>query len=274
MNCFSLCTCVLLLLNAVCSRPFAGPYLPAGHEEITFTAETWPEADALFRKDPNWLGGDDAYSVNLGQGRVLWLFADSFIGGSSARVRREAKLIRNSVAIQQGYDPSSATIKFYWRTPNGKAASFFPESGEVWYWPGHGIQLGNTLLIFLMKVRKARTALGFEVFGWEAVNIKNPDEEPSNWKVRRLNPPQNQFGVIIGSASILLMGEYICAFGAEEPGIHNVYIVRWPVTKAAKGDLSEPEWWSGQVETVRQSALKRRPVAVFSDAQTEFTVTR
>src|SRR5215467_7748298 len=43
------------------------------------TAAPWPEADCIFRSDPRWLGADAAFSVDLGQGRVLWLFGDSFV---------------------------------------------------------------------------------------------------------------------------------------------------------------------------------------------------
>ena len=71
--------------------------------------ESWPEADQLFRHDPSWIGGDAAYSVDLGGGRVLWLFGDSFIAKSPARSRADASFIRNSVAIQSGSaDPSAA----------------------------------------------------------------------------------------------------------------------------------------------------------------------
>lgn len=239
----------------------------------TIEAAPWPEADALFRKDPRWLGGDDAYSVDLGEGRVLWLFADSFIATSLAGVRREARMVRNSVAIQKGYDPTSATIRFYWRAQDGKPASFFRESKGAWYWPGHGIRLGKTLLVFLMEVRRTSKGLGFEVFGWKAVAIRNPNEEPSRWRVRWLNVPRNDFGVIVGSASILRIGEYVYAFGAEEPGIHNVYVVRWHVSRAIRGDLREPEWWTdGADGWTAQSLLSKRPAAVFSGGQTEFTV--
>ncbi|MEA2698994.1 MAG: hypothetical protein QOI66_3265, partial [Myxococcales bacterium] len=46
---------------------------------IGVTAAAWPDADALFRRDPRWLGGDAAFSVALGGDRILWLFGDSFI---------------------------------------------------------------------------------------------------------------------------------------------------------------------------------------------------
>ena len=78
-------------------------------------ATSWNEADQLFRRDPRWLGGDGAYSVDLGGERVLWLFGDSFIADRKAVARNASQIVRNSVAIQTGYDPSKASVKFYWR---------------------------------------------------------------------------------------------------------------------------------------------------------------
>ncbi len=234
-------------------------------------AQPWPEADALFRREPRWLGGDDAYSVDLGRNRVLWLFADSFIATSSAHTRRESKLIRNSLAIQTGVNPATAQIKFSWGGSHDKPESFFRESGKVWHWPGHGVRLGKTLLLFLMKVRAVKTGLGFEVFGWQAVTIDNPDDEPAVWRMRWLNSPANDFGVIVGSASVLQRGAYVYAFGAEEPGIHSVYVVRWPLAQAERGNLSAPEWWTG-AEWIAQTRLRAKPPAVFTGGETEFTV--
>ncbi|HSR30499.1 MAG TPA: hypothetical protein VLY63_08030, partial [Anaerolineae bacterium] len=113
-------------------------------------AEPWPEADALFRSNPKWLGSDDAYSVDLGNGRTLWLFGDTFISRSFLNTRRLSTLIRNSVAIQSGYDPSTASMEFAWRTERGKPLSFFPEEDDTWFWPGHGIALDGKLFLFLM----------------------------------------------------------------------------------------------------------------------------
>ena len=67
--------------------------------------EPWPEADAMFHRDPNWLGGDDAYSLDLGAGRVAWFFGDSFVAPSVPSERRGTTMVRNSVGIQTGYDP-------------------------------------------------------------------------------------------------------------------------------------------------------------------------
>lgn len=77
------------------------------------TGTSWPEADKLFHADPRWLGGDGAFSTDLGNGRVLWMFGDSFVAPKAGATRGQSAFIRNSVAIQTGYDPSHASIKFY-----------------------------------------------------------------------------------------------------------------------------------------------------------------
>ncbi|TFG37176.1 MAG: hypothetical protein E4H39_02645, partial [Syntrophobacterales bacterium] len=83
---------------------------------FTITAEPWPEADRLLRSNDHWLGGDGASSIDLGKGKLLWLFGDSFVNQGTSGGRRDAAIIRNSIAIQEGYDPSAASVNFYWHT--------------------------------------------------------------------------------------------------------------------------------------------------------------
>ncbi|MFM7221979.1 MAG: hypothetical protein ACKO03_00955 [Bacteroidota bacterium] len=58
--------------------------------------------ESPFSHHSYWKGGDGAGSIDLGRGRVLWLFGDSFIGDQYAISRNGASLINNSIAIQQG----------------------------------------------------------------------------------------------------------------------------------------------------------------------------
>jgi hypothetical protein len=46
------------------------------------------------------VGGDGASSVDLGDGRILWLFGDSWIDPAGPGVRQGARMVSNSVAIQ------------------------------------------------------------------------------------------------------------------------------------------------------------------------------
>ncbi len=246
---------------------------PAGRIPC-FEASTWPEADSLFHRDPRWVGADGAYSIDLGQGRTLWLFGDTWVDPTGRHMRQGARMIRNSVAIQTGSDPSRSDLTFYWRdTPQGEPAPFFADEEDAWFWPGHGIRLGERLLLFLMRIRSSQIGLGFEPAGWRAVMVSNPDEAPSAWRVSRLDTPRNMLGVVVGSASVLRLDEHVYAFGSQETvKSHPMYVARWPVEAARRGDLRAPEWWAGvDVEWIPDTSLTARWPA-FENGQTELTV--
>jgi len=233
--------------------------------------EPWPEADALFRSNSKWLGSDGAYSVDLGNGRTLWLFGDTFISRSFLNSRRLSTMIRNSVAIQSGYDPSTASIEFYWRTQNGNPLSFFPEDNDTWFWPAHGIALEDKLFIFLMATCSTSEGLGFENIGWRAVSISNPEQPPAEWELEWLDTPENPFGLIV-SGSAIQVGEHVLAFSVKEPE-HTIHLVRWPVVEVMNEDLSQPQWWAGEENGwVLQQDLEEKPQALFSEGHNEFTV--
>ena len=263
---------VAALLLAACTP--APTSVPAPVEPLSselIQVEPWPEADALFRSNPKWLGSDDAYSVDLGNGRTLWLFGDTFISRSFLNTRRLSTMIRNSVAVQSGADPSTALIEFYWRTEKGKPLSFFPEDADTWFWPGHGLALNGKLFIFLMATRSSSEGLGFEHVGWRAVSISNPEQPPAEWELKWLDTPENPFGLIV-SGSVIQVGEHVLAFSVKEPE-HTIHLVRWPVAEVMHEDLSQPQWWTGEEDGwVLQQNLVEKPQALFSEGHNEFTV--
>ncbi|MBU2676815.1 MAG: DUF4185 domain-containing protein [Gammaproteobacteria bacterium] len=239
-----------------------------------FEASEWLAADSLFFGDPHWVGADGAYSIDLGHDRTLWLFGDTWVDPSGRHTRQNAHMIRNSVAIQTGADPSNATIKFYWQADASDVPkAFFAQQGGEWFWPGHGVRLDDRLIIFLNRLRGTSTGLGFASAGWNAVMIENPDDEPSNWRKRMLQTPENPLGIIVGFASTMRWKEYLYAFGSEDPvKTHPIYVARWPVAKVHEGDLESPEWWGGvEIGWVPDaSSASRRPV--IENGQSELTV--
>jgi len=62
---------------------------------------------------------------------VLWLFGDSFVVRKAPASREASIMVRNSVAIQTGYDPAHGTLKFYWRARRGQPADFAPPEGSI-----------------------------------------------------------------------------------------------------------------------------------------------
>ena len=233
-------------------------------------AKPWPEADRLFRSDPLWLGGDAAFSVDLGRGRVLWLFGDSFVGPALRATRQQSTFVRNSIAVETGYDPSQATIKFYEGRRNGGIGDFAPTGDQTWLWPLDGIRLGHRLLLFYMRIAPDPTkfSLGFRPVGWTGFLIDNPDAEPSRWALRNVEGPEMHGRMLIGMSLIRLSG-YVYAFALERL-THDAYLLRWPVRDAAQSALSAPQWWCG-ARSGWLTAPERRQ-AVIEDAGAEFSV--
>jgi hypothetical protein len=265
------------LLAIAAAHPSLAQDAPEPPAPPSWTAEAWPAADKLFRGDDHWVGGDGAYSIDLGDGRVLWMFGDSLIDPTGAGSRKSPgmTMVSNSVAIQRGYDPSDATMEFAWRTAGeGKPTAFFPDGDDYRYWPGHGLRIRDRLIVFLMKVRRTTGGLGFDVGDWEAVLIRNPDAEPAAWELTWLEAPNNDRKVIVGSASVLVEGDFVYACSTQERRNHPVFLVRWPVEDVYEGRLATAEWWCGSRGWLADGAAEFDPAPVLDDAATEFTVHR
>jgi hypothetical protein len=232
--------------------------------------EAWEQADRLFRSDPLWLGGDAAFSADLGGGRVLWMFGDSFVASKSGATRRQSAFIHNSIAIQTGYDPSQATISFYTPKRHGRTTELAPNKGSTWLWPLHGIRIGDRLLLFYMRMAPdhRKDSLGFQSVGWAAFLIANPDEDPSQWRLRTLEGPEMQGKMLVGM-SLVRVSEYLDAFVLDDVA-HHAYLLRWHANDAGEGRLNSPEWWCGADEGWQHNSACR--AIVVRDAGTEFSV--
>lgn len=240
----------------------------------------------MFHAQGQWLGADSAYSVDLGSGRVLWLFADTFIdpAADGSRTNGNNFFIRNSCALQSApepasaYDPARASLSFYWGpTHDGVPSSFFhDEDGAVhWLWPLHGVRLPDgALLLFRMHVRSVPGGLGFEPMGWDAVAIDDPQQPLPAWQPRLVQPLTAAPAVLVGS-SVLIDGDYLYAYAtANTAQNHAVYLARWPLRDLnglPSGVLADPQWYCGDAGFVAQHSATPA-VALFADGQVELSV--
>lgn len=234
----------------------------------------WPEADSLFQHNNYWVGGDGAYSIDVGNERVLWLFGDSWIDTTGQGTRQNAVMVSNTLAIQRGYDPSTASIKFFWHQQRDKTEAHFPDTDTVRYWPGHGIRVGDKLLLFLMGVYSSEKGLGFEVKDWTPLLILNPDDDPDKWELKSLEAKSNNLQIIVGSGGVLQWENFVYAFSAQElESKHDIYLVRWSIKNIMEGQLDLMQWWAGdQLGWIDQIDDINCAIPVFSKGQTEFTV--
>lgn len=260
---------VLALMLCLLAWPIAG----RSQDRPASGAVGWPEADRLFHSDPRWLGGDAAFSVDLGGGRVLWFFGDSFAATRPGATRRQAAFVRNSVAIQFGYDPAQATIRFYTGHHRGRLADYLaaPEPNQ-WLWPLHGIRLGDRLLLFTMRQTRDPKpgALGFQSIGSRAFLVDRPDADPSQWKPRPVPTPESDGKMLVGMALVREAG-FLYAYVLNDAD-HMAFLLRWSEAEAAGGRLLQPYWWCGAGGGWQTSPKLRQPV--IRDAGGEFSVQR
>jgi len=251
--------------------------IAASPEEIALKASAvgWPEANRIFHTDYRWKGSDAAYSIDLGHGRVLWLFGDAFIAYKKPYLRRNdcMAFIRNCVAIQNGYDPIVATMEYFWGHRGKKPASFFPDHDTIWYWPLDGLMIDGRLLLFLSKVGRVETGLGFEARGHAGKIIENPEENPDKWIMRSVRTPGAPWCETFGSA-VETFADSLYAFCCNWD--HTISLARWPLDSARTGALDNPEWWCGDsTGWVEHQSLNGHTIAtLFGNGMTEFSVWR
>jgi len=228
---------------------------------------SWAEADRLFTGHEHWHGADSAYSVDLGGERILWLFGDSFVGPRSAADRSGVPMVRNSIAIQHGRDPSTASLEPI--VGDGPPRAFFGDGEEPWLWPGPGVRVGDVLLLGFMRVAPSEGGLGFVTVGSEVLRIDGPDDAPEHWVPRAVALPPAPASVQLGAGAWMQDGSWLYAFAPVEPGNHDVYLARWSTRSVAEGRLDAVQWWGGVWSDDPSAAAVVAP-----GVQSEFSVHR
>lgn len=245
-----------LAVSAALSALLSSPWLMAGAEpcgSLSSSSETLPpgrpleEAERLFRQDPRWLGSDGAASADLGDGRVFWTFEDSFVAPVAGQPRSAAIMVRNSIAVQTGPDPRTATMEFLWgEGAGGEPGDYFPGTEEYWYWTGGALRLDRgPLIVFLKRMRATPgLGLGFSEAGFAVAVIEDPDRPPAQWRPRIHHGPAIPFDALPATALVLEEGWVVglaLAFGGDHAG----RLVRYRPEELVRGDLSRAQWWSG-----------------------------
>lgn len=281
---------VLLSCAGTSAKPAAATAKPGPHEEVVTLAGRdmrvlpSPEANEQFRGAGSWLGADSAYSVDLGKGRVLWLFGDTFIDPArdGSRTNGPNQFVRNSVAIQTPDDDANpylltaSKLRFFTGPPRDDGAtSFFPETSDGdWYWPLSGIRLSEgPLLLFRMRIRKVSTAFGFKVTGWDAIAVDDPNVEPDRWVFRSVADQSSGAERLVG-ASVMQHGDYVYAYAAKNADDdHTIYLARIPLATLrglSSNALRDPEWYTAQ--GFQRESEGANPAPVLAAGQIEFSV--
>lgn len=162
---------------------------------------------AYFPCQQGWLGADGAYSVPLGNGSILWIFADTFVGPATATSRTQSSgFIHNSIAIST-CSGQSCSYQYYWagiNTSNPGPVFSVPGSSTDWFWPMDGFVYNGTLYLALMQMHATGSggAFGFAYSGAQLASISNFTASPSQWTISYQT--LNTGGSAVPGASIVI----------------------------------------------------------------------
>ncbi|HOY67827.1 MAG TPA: DUF5005 domain-containing protein [Candidatus Ozemobacteraceae bacterium] len=205
-----------LALHVVCGYLAPIAAASAGPVQAPLRANPLPSMDALFRSNAGWIGGDGVFSVPLGNGRILWLFSDSFVGRVSGGKRRDATMIHNAVAVQ---DSAAARPRIVVRrAADGAPVSFFePPDHRGYFWLFHGLTTERGLWLFLLQVETtdAASTFGFRSVGTWLAHVSNPADDPLSWRVSMRKIPWSIFENARQPDRTLFFGSWVLRSGND-----------------------------------------------------------
>jgi hypothetical protein len=105
-----------------------------------------------------WTGGDSTFSVRMPDGRILWLFSDTFLGPLNKDGTRpgNAHLVNNSFVVQAG----SQLTTVVGGAPGRPAAIMPRPDANHWYWLGDGQIVHGQVQVIFQEYQLADAAHG------------------------------------------------------------------------------------------------------------------
>jgi hypothetical protein len=204
----------------------------SAHKDVAFTQ--------FFCRTKGWTAGDGAFSIQLSDGRVLWLFGDSHVDDyeNSSKTIPCLFQVRNAGIAHQRTDLTNAQT-FIGRGPGFKSWFKNPVNEKEWFWPLSGFQKGKIIWVYLSSLRQTGEGgmWGFESTGqdyWAKINFPEMD------KVAYLGLPDLK-GITFGSGFVT-EAEFIYAFGSKRTGLaSDVFVARF------NSDNPDTNWtfWDG-----------------------------
>jgi len=252
------CLTLLLVSAAAC----------AGNAARIRSVERMPQYDALFSRQQGWTGADGAYTVALDDETTLWLFSDTWIGPVVDGKHKDATMVNNSVALQKGKDPNTASVDFFWGSgPDGRPKALVePADGVGWFWIFDGVLAHDKLYLFLMQIVRTdeKGVWGFKQVGAVLGELANWRDAPPAWRIRQRKIPFGCYAdsgnTFFGSAVMKTNG-FVYIYGAREdrsrgPGGRGMIVAR--VAEEALTDFSRWRFhadgtWSENFHDVTES---------------------
>lgn len=199
-------------------------------EDTVFTQRFLPRGEGF-------TGGDGTYSIELPDGRTVWIFGDTFLGNVTSdnrRIKTTPAYIRNSFVIWEGgklhtyHQGEPEEFKSMMIPPEiGDPALGYDEL-EFWYWPGDAFIENGKLNVFASRFFQLDHSdmWGFQFRGTDLVEFSLPDLTPL-----RIDHFDDLDSIHFGHA-VFEGGDYTYIYGLKN---------KYPyVARAAKGQARGP----------------------------------
>jgi len=244
-----------------------------------FTVEPFPEYNALFRREGGWTGADVASTVALSDDVTLWLYGDTWVGDIRDGKHANATMVNNSVAIQRGRDPAKASVQFFYgRGSGGKPAALIaPADGRGFFWLQSGVRTAAGLFLFAAQAERAGKeddAFGFRHVAAWVLEVANPDDRPTEWRIAQHRLPAGRFArdeSITFGAALLRHEGFVYIYGYRDRADPVFREKRAILARVREADLTRFGQWLYYADGAWQADwAKASPL--FGHAASEYSV--
>ncbi len=231
---------VLAAVLVLQPRVGAAPGTPTVDRAVAAACErAVPHTAAGFQRmfdglDGAWAGGDQAATVELPDGRTLWLFGDTVSGHRDASGGYAAgwTLRHNSFLLQQGGCLRAVDTQL-------------PETAGAWYWPAAGVVDGGRLEIFAIKVARTTSEFGFRLTGtalaeYDLATVGTPTLRG----LRELTAaPREGVDATTWGQGVLASGGFVYIYGTRGDTAHRAFGRALLVARTRLGAVDDPATW-------------------------------
>ncbi len=245
--------------------PGAGPFRYPSYATFTkqlgplpYSAQHPDSFNRAWNKDgPGWTSADATYSVPLGDGRVLWLYGDSWINTRNwdGSIRSNGKFIRNSAVVQSGNTLTTLTRGVDWNPDDFMK----PTQPGQWYWPFAGKVVGDRVYVFMNRVKSwGSGSWNFKSAGVDLLVLRKSD-------LSLVSRKEVGHGKVSWGVNMLDAGDHTYIYGMEDrKEVRNAAgaVVQQPgqfayVARARQGDIGGSwEFWTGDHWSPNREAAK------------------
>lgn len=189
------------------------------------------------KNDDGWSGGDQAASLALADGRVLWLFADTVQGAQRGRAYQAgSRMVHNSFLLQDGGCLTAVN------GPN--RTELIPNhAGGDWYWPVSAlVERGRLLVVVARTTRTGPGSLDFRSVGSSVAVFTLGTGTPVFERLAAMPTTDAEYG-----AALAAQGGWTYVYGTNQ--VSGAFGRAVTLARVPSGSFLEPSawrYWSGR----------------------------